>query len=39
MLTDFSPGYADTWESLDRRLEDVAVIGKLTAKVRAVAVQ
>jgi len=33
MLTDYSPGYADTWEALDRRLQDVAAIGKLTGKV------
>lgn len=33
MLTDYSPGYADTWEALDRRLQDVAALGKMTGKV------
>ena len=32
MLTDYSPGYADTWEALDRRLQDVAALGKMTGK-------
>ena len=27
MLTDYSPEYADTWESLDRRLADVMRLG------------
>jgi ubiquinone biosynthesis protein COQ9 len=31
MLTDFSPGYADTWEALERRLADVLTLGRLTA--------
>ena len=35
MLTDYSPGYADTWEALDRRLQDVARLGKATGQVRA----
>jgi len=37
MLTDYSPGYADTWEALDRRLQDVAAIGKLTGKAKGAA--
>ena len=34
MLTDYSPGLADTWQALDRRLEDVRRLGKLAAQVR-----
>jgi ubiquinone biosynthesis protein COQ9 len=26
MLTDFSPGHADTWQALDRRVEDVLTL-------------
>ena len=33
MLTDYSPGYADTWEVLDRRLDDVMKLGKLMGQV------
>ena len=33
MLTDYSPGLADTWQALDRRLEEVARLGKLAAQV------
>ena len=33
MITDYSPGYADTWKSLDRRLEDVKRIGSATTEV------
>jgi ubiquinone biosynthesis protein COQ9 len=28
MLTDFSPGQADTWDALDRRLADTIAIGR-----------
>jgi ubiquinone biosynthesis protein COQ9 len=28
MLTDFSPGHADTWSALDRRMEDVKSVGQ-----------
>lgn len=27
MLTDCSPGFADTWDALDRRLHDISMIG------------
>ena len=33
MLTDYSPGYADTWEALGRRMQDVAQFGKLQKEV------
>jgi ubiquinone biosynthesis protein COQ9 len=33
MLTDYSPGYADTWRSLDRRLKDVKRLGGAAAEV------
>lgn len=33
MITDYSPGYADTWKALDRRLEDVKRIGSATTEV------
>lgn len=33
MLTDYSPGFADTWEVLDRRLSDVASLGKVMGQV------
>lgn len=36
MITDFSPGYADTWASLDRRLRDVTQIGKAASQVHPV---
>ncbi|DBA93616.1 hypothetical protein WJX82_001435 [Trebouxia sp. C0006] len=29
MLTDYSPGFADTWDVLDRRLKDVMNIGRV----------
>ena len=32
MLTDFSPGYADTWAALDRRLRDVSQLGKAASQ-------
>ncbi len=35
MLTDYSPGYADTWESLDRRLADVMRLGAAARDVRS----
>jgi ubiquinone biosynthesis protein COQ9 len=35
MLTDYSPGYEDTWRALDRRLADVAAVGTLGAALRA----
>ena len=34
MLSDYSPGLADTWQSLDRRLEDVMRLGKLASQAR-----
>ena len=34
MITDYSPGYADTWKSLDRRLEDVKRFGSAATEVR-----
>ena len=34
MLTDYSPDYADTWESLDRRLADVMRLGAAARDVR-----
>lgn len=34
MLTDFSPGYADTWACLDRRLRDVSQLGKAASQAR-----
>ena len=33
MLTDYSPGLADTWQALDRRLENVKQLGKLASQV------
>lgn len=33
MLTDYSPGYADTWEVLDRRLSNVVKLGKFIGQV------
>ena len=33
MLTDYSPGYADTWHSLDRRLQDVRRLGGAASEV------
>lgn len=36
MITDFSPGYADTWASLDRRLRDVTQLGKAASQVHFV---
>ena len=33
MITDYSPGYTDTWKSLDRRLEDVKRLGSATTEV------
>ncbi len=33
MLTDYSPEYADTWESLDRRLTDVMRLGSAAREV------
>ena len=37
MITDFSPGYADTWASLDRRLRDVTQLGKAASQVQSMA--
>ncbi|CAK0746843.1 hypothetical protein CVIRNUC_001722 [Coccomyxa viridis] len=34
MITDYSPGYADTWQSLDRRLADVKRFGSAATEVR-----
>lgn len=34
MLTDYSPGYADTWQALDRRLQDVRRLGGAASEVR-----
>ena len=36
MITDFSPGYADTWAALDRRLRDVTQLGKAASQVHHV---
>ncbi len=33
MLTDYSPGFADTWDVLDRRLKDVMTIGRVMGQV------
>lgn len=33
MLTDYSPGFADTWDVLDRRLQDVMTIGRVMGQV------
>ena len=35
MLTDYSAGYADTWRSLDRRLNDVKRLGGAASEVSA----
>ncbi len=35
MITDYSPGYADTWQSLDRRLADVKRFGSAATEVGA----
>ncbi len=37
MLTDYSPGYEDTWRALDRRLADVAAVGMLGVALHAAA--
>ncbi|KAK9819794.1 hypothetical protein WJX72_002458 [[Myrmecia] bisecta] len=37
MLTDYSPGYADTWAALDRRLKDVMHLGKAAREVSTAA--
>ena len=34
MLTDYSPGFADTWDVLDRRLKDVMTIGRVVGQVQ-----
>jgi COQ9 len=34
MLTDYSPGFSDSWQQLDRRLEDIKRIGKASQQVR-----
>ncbi|BDA41822.1 Ubiquinone biosynthesis protein COQ9, mitochondrial [Coccomyxa sp. Obi] len=34
MITDYSPGYADTWRALDRRLADVKRLGGAATEVR-----
>ena len=33
MLTDYSPGFADTWDVLDRRLMDVMRLGRIMGQV------
>ena len=33
MLTDYSPGYSDTWESLNRRCQDMESLSVLSGKV------
>lgn len=35
MLTDYSPGFADTWDVLDRRLKDVMTMGKFMGQMGA----
>ncbi|KAL3132588.1 hypothetical protein ABBQ32_009122 [Trebouxia sp. C0010 RCD-2024] len=32
MLTDYSPGFADTWDVLDRRLKDVMTMGRFVGQ-------
>ena len=39
MITDYSPGYADTWQSLDRRLADVRRFGSAATEVGALRCQ
>ena len=33
MLTDYSPGYAETWDALDRRLRDVMALSRAASQV------
>ena len=33
MLTDYSPGLADTWQALDRRVQDVMRLGQMAEQV------
>lgn len=33
MLTDYSPGFSDTWQQIDRRLEDIITLGKASQQV------
>ena len=35
MLTDYSPGFAETWDVLDRRLKDVMTIGRVMGQVNS----
>eukprot|EP00775_Hariotina_reticulata_P001194 gene1194-biopygen2410 len=35
MLTDFSPGYQDTWQQLDRRLQDSVWLGNTLSSIAA----
>uniref|UniRef100_A0A383W6Z6 Ubiquinone biosynthesis protein n=1 Tax=Tetradesmus obliquus TaxID=3088 RepID=A0A383W6Z6_TETOB len=35
MLTDYSPGYADTWQQLDRRMQDALWLGSAAAAAAA----
>lgn len=35
MLTDFSPGYRDTWQQLDRRLQDAMWLGNTWSSIAA----
>lgn len=37
MLTDTSPGFADTWAALDRRLADVLQLGRAARSVASLA--
>lgn len=37
MLTDYSPGYADTWDALDRRLRDLDTLGEAAQQLRGLA--
>ncbi|KAK9808338.1 hypothetical protein WJX73_003692 [Symbiochloris irregularis] len=39
MLTDYSPGLADTWEALDRRVRDVMRLGRMAGQVSQAASQ
>lgn len=32
ICADFSPDYTDTWESLERRIDDVMTLGKATSQ-------
>jgi len=35
MLTDYTPGFSDTWQALSRRLDDVVAIGKQAGSLKS----